>query len=87
MKAGFLISNDVLIEVLSYFDRRQLTKLELACRRFHRIVERYFSETLLLFFEMECYVKVEPQRFSKIFSSPDTEEEHCQEMVFIFRFD
>ena len=72
MKVAFLICNDVLVEVLSYFDRQQLAKLELACRRFHRIVVRCFNKAPFLFFEMECYIKAEPRRFSKIISSPDT---------------
>ena len=82
MKVAFLICNDVLVEVLSYFDRRQLTKLERACRRVHRIVLRCFNEAPFLFFEMECYVKAESRLFSKILSSPDIEEEYCQSMVF-----
>ena len=84
MKASFLVCNDVLVEVLSYFDRRQLIKLEWTCRRLHRIVVRYFNEAPFLFFEMQCYVKEESRLFSTIFSSPDTEEEYCQEMVFMY---
>ena len=72
-----MISDDVLVEVLSYFDRRQLTKFELACRSFHRIVVRYFNEAPFLFFEMDCYVKAELRQFSKIFStSPYTGEDY-----------
>ena len=77
----------MLIEVLSYFDRRQLAKLEGLCRRFHRIVVRCFNEAPFLFFEVECYVKEESRLFSKIFSSPDTEEEHWPFMVFISVWD
>ena len=83
MKVAFLICNDVLIEVLSYFDRRQLTKVERLCRRFHRIVVRYFNEAPFLFFEIECHIKEKSRRFSKILSSPDTEEEHWPFVVFI----
>ena len=84
MKVAFLICNEVLVEVLSYFDRRQLAKLERACRRFHRIVVRYFNDAPFLFFEMECYVREESRRFNKILSSTDTEEEDClPSVVFI----
>ena len=83
VKVAFLICDDVLVEVLSYFDRRQLAKMEWACRRLHRIVVRYFNEAPFMFFKMECYVKEESRLFRKIFSSPDTEEENRQEMVFI----
>ena len=72
--------------MLSYFDRQQLAKLEGLCRRFHRIVVRCYNEAPFLLLEMECYVKVEPRRFGKIFSSPDNEEEYCYcrlPMVFI----
>ena len=76
MKVAFLICNDVLIEVLSYFDRRQLTKLEWACRRFHRIVVRCFNERPFLLFKMECYMREDSRDFSKILSSSDIEEKN-----------
>ena len=80
-----MISDDVLVEVLSYFDRRQLTKFELACRRFHWIVVRCFNEAPFLVFEMDCYVNAELRQFSKIFTSPDTAKDywHFQSPVFI----
>ena len=90
MKVAFLISDDVLVEVLSYFDRRQLTKFEWACRRFHLIVVRYFNEAPFLFFEMDCYLNVANsarllRQFSKFFTSPYTGEDYChfQSPVFI----
>ena len=85
VKVAFLICNDVLVEVLRYFDRRQLAKVERLCRRFHRIVVRCFNEAPILFFEVGCHIKEKSRRFSKIFSSPDTEEEYCRHLlVFIF---
>ena len=83
VKVAFLICNDVLIEVLAYFDRRQLAKLEWVCRRFHRIVVRCFNEAPFLFFEMECHMREESRRFSKILSSPDTEEKYLSMMMVI----
>ena len=84
VKVAFLVCNDVLIEVLNYFDRQQLTKAEGLCRRFHRIVVRYFNEAPFLFFEMECYVREEASRFSKILSSPDIDDEFWQFSVVFF---
>ena len=83
MKVAFLICNDVLVDVLYFFGRRQLAKVERLCRRFHRIIVRCFNEAPFLFFEMECHIREESRRFSKILSSPDTEHEfwHRQEMV------
>ena len=81
MKVAFLICNDVLIEVLSYFDRRQLSKLEWTCRRFHRIVVRCFNKRPFLLFEMECHMREESRHFSKILSSSDTEEKYLMMVI------
>ena len=88
-KVAFLICNDVLVEVLSYFDRQQLAKLEGLCRRFHRIVVRCYNEAPFLLLEMECYVKEESRRFSKILSSTDTDDEigQFQHLLVFFVFE
>ena len=35
---------DVILEILQFGDRRRLTKLERASRRFHDLVEKFFGE-------------------------------------------
>ena len=44
----FVLCNDVLLEVLLFGNRRQLTKLELVGRRAHWMIEAFFAETPLL---------------------------------------
>ena len=42
------LCHDVVFEVLSFGNRRQLTKLERVGRRFHRIAENYFDKAPFL---------------------------------------
>ena len=81
MKVAFLICDDVLIEVLNYFDRRQLAKLEWVCRRLHLIVVRCFNEAPFLFFAMECHMREASGRFSRIRFSKSEEEYFSTMMV------
>ena len=76
MKVAFLLCNDVLIEVFSFIDRRHLAKLERSCRRFHAIVDQYFSGRPFLILELECHARQDPNRFNKVLDSEDIEDGH-----------
>ena len=80
---ALLLSNDLLVDIFKYYDRRQLAKLEAICRRFHGIVFQFFNKRPFLVLELECHLDEKRSRFSKVLSAPDTEDENCAEMVYI----
>ena len=80
---ALLLSNDLLVDIFKYYDRRQLAKLEAICRRFYGIVFQFFNERPFLVLELECHLNEKRSRFSKILSAIDTEDENCTEMVYI----
>ena len=47
-KRNRILSDDIIIEVLAFFTRCELAKVEGACRVLHRIVDKCFGETPFL---------------------------------------
>ena len=51
--ALLLLPNEVLFDTFKFLDRRQLTKLERVCPRFHRIISDHIGETPFLRLDLE----------------------------------